>query len=219
MTLKSMLSAGASAAETIDFDSAVEHYYQALYQFAFSLSGSASEAADLTQETYRVLLVKSGQIRETKKIKSWLFTTLYREFLKGRHHLSRFPEVELEEAVEELPTVSAGELERIDSHLVISALEDLDERYRAPVAMFYLEDLSYKEIAELLEMPIGTVMSRLSRGKLILRQKLAKIYATETTEPPSMIKNAPAQSRVAKTSKPPAREVRARPPGSALALP
>ena len=62
------------------------------------LTGQASDAADLTQETYPILLVKGDQIRDPSRVKSWLFTTLYREFLHRRRHLSRFPEIELEEA-------------------------------------------------------------------------------------------------------------------------
>lgn len=166
----------------LDFDAVVEEFYEALYQFAFSLSRSASDAADLTQETYRVFLLKAEQIRDPRKIKSWLFTTLYREFLKGRHRLSRFPEVELEEAADELPVVTPSEVDKMGGALVLAALESVEDKYRAPIALFYLDNLSYREIAEVLNLPIGTVMSRLSRGKLVLRQKLSAIFAAEATE-------------------------------------
>lgn len=159
-------------AAAIDFDAVVEQFYQGLYQFAFGLTGNASDAADLTQETYRVLLLKSGQIRDPQKIKSWLFTTLYREFLGRRRHLVRFPELDVAEAESELPAIDAAQAENLDANVVISALQTLEEKYRAPLIMFYLEELSYKEIAAVLEVPIGTVMSRLSRGKQILRQRL-----------------------------------------------
>jgi RNA polymerase sigma-70 factor (ECF subfamily) len=184
MNVDSLLGKDAQAA-AIDFDAAVERFYEALYQFGFSLSGNASDAADLTQETYRVLLLKAEQIRDPQKVKSWLFTTLYREFLRGRQHLSRFPEVELEEAADDLPVISAANVDELDAAAVLSAVQALEEKYRAPVAMFYLDDLPYKEIAEILDIPIGTVMSRLSRGKLALRQKLSEIFADKATGPRS----------------------------------
>src|SRR6266704_3010573 len=62
--------------------------------------------------------------------------------------------------------------EALDGSLVAAALQQLDEKYLAPLAMFYLEELSYKEMAEVLGLPIGTIMSRLSRGKEILRRRL-----------------------------------------------
>lgn len=183
MILEKMVGLKGSEAAGIDFDAAVEQFYEALFQFAFSLSGNASDAADLTQETYRVLLLKAGQIRDPQKLKSWLFTTLYREFLKGRGHLSRFPEVELDEATVELPVVNAAGVDELDSTAVLSALQGLEEKYRAPVALFYLDDLSYKEIAQVLDVPIGTVMSRLARGKGILRQRLSELFSTHPGEP------------------------------------
>lgn len=167
----------------IDFDRAVEEFYEALYQFAFRLTGNASDAADLTQETYQVLLRKAEDIRAPHKVRPWLFTTLYREFLRGRAHLGRFPEVELEEAEHELPTISPGDVEALDAGLIRDALQGLESKYRVPVALFYLEDLSYKEIAEMLGVPIGTVMSRLSRGKLALRQALAWAFADKDPGP------------------------------------
>jgi RNA polymerase sigma-70 factor (ECF subfamily) len=62
----------------------------------------------------------------------------------------------------------------LDGATVVQALRQLDETFRAPLALFYLEDHSYRDIAEVLEIPIGTVMSRISRGKELLRKQLVK---------------------------------------------
>ena len=162
----------AEPAAGVDYDWAVEQFYAPLYKFAFGLAGSESDAADLTQDTYRVLLTKSDAIRDARKVKSWLFTTLYRQFLGRRRHATRFPETPVESAEWELPTITASHAESLDGTFVVAALQQLDEKYRAPLAMFYLEELSYKEMAEVLGLPIGTIMSRMSRGKEILRRRL-----------------------------------------------
>ena len=127
-------------ATPIDFEAAVELHYDALYRFAFGLAGKASDAADLTQETYRTLLVKSDQIRDRDKVKSWLFTTLYRYFLRTRRRITKFPEVELDAVEPEMPAVDAIQVDNADSKMIIEALQSLDEMFRAPLVMFYLQD-------------------------------------------------------------------------------
>ena len=157
----------------IDFEDLVNAHYEALYRFALSLSKGEAQAADLTQQTFFLWAKKGHQLRDASKAKSWLFTTLYREFLGGARRSARFPEVELEDAGSELPATAPGIVQSIDGTLAIAALQAVDEIYRIPLALFYLEDFSYKEIAELITTPIGTVMSRLSRGKAQLRRFFA----------------------------------------------
>lgn len=156
----------------LDYDRAVEEFYQPLYKFAFGLTGKESDAADLTQDAYQVLLTKGGQIRDAAKLKSWLFTTLYRKFLIRHRHNTRFPEVQVEAADWELPAVDANVNDHLDAQTVLAALQALEEKYRAPLVLYYLEDHSYREIATTLDLPVGTIMSRLSRGKAMLRQQL-----------------------------------------------
>ena len=155
-----------------DFELLVDRHYTALYRFAFSMAKSASEAADLTQQTFYLWAAKGHQLRDRAKVKSWLFTTLYREYVSTYRHQTKFQHVELVDAAPELPSVAPSVFNDIDGGTVIAALSQVDEAYRAPLTLFYLEELSYKEIAGVLEVPIGTVMSRLSRGKAQLRQLL-----------------------------------------------
>jgi RNA polymerase sigma-70 factor (ECF subfamily) len=108
-------------------------------------------------------------------VKTWLFTTLYREFLAARRKQTRFPHVEIEFAAAELPTVAPATVNRLDSVQVFAALGQLDEIYQAPVALFYLQDFSYNEIAEALDIPLGTVKSRLTRGLARLHNALTEI--------------------------------------------
>ena len=141
-----------------------------LYRFALSLSRDPFEAADLTQQTFLLWATKGDQLREESKVKTWLFTSLYREFLRGerKRGLESGSEDQLPDL--ECPPMVANNL---DGETVVRALLELEEVYRAPLSLFYLQEHSYKEIADILDLPIGTVMSRISRGKAQLRKQLA----------------------------------------------
>jgi RNA polymerase sigma-70 factor (ECF subfamily) len=146
------------------FDSVVTDYYQPLYRFAFSLTHAEADACDLTQQTFYVWATKGHQVRDHSKTRSWLFTTMHRAFLQSRRREIRFPHRELLEADADEMLVDPVSAAALDSARVLEALGRLDEHYRAAVALFYLEDCSYKEIAEILDVPMGTVKSRLARG-------------------------------------------------------
>ncbi len=159
--------------QELDFDQLVSDYYQPLYRFALSLTEREAEACDLTQQTFFLWASKGQQLRDRSKVKSWLFTTLHREFLGSRRRNTRFPHHEIESVEHELPSVSPATVNEMDAAVVMQALWKVDEVYRAPLMLFYLEDHSYLEIAAVLEVPVGTVMSRLARGKAQLRALLA----------------------------------------------
>jgi len=167
----------------MDFESLVACHYKPLYQFAFSLTRDEADACDLTQQTFCIWAAKGHQLRDESKVKTWLFTTLHREFLGARRRLVRFPHVELEQATAELPAVPPAPLNQLDIAQVLAALARLNEIYRAPVALFYLQDCSYSEIAEILEVPIGTVKSRLARGLERLHQLLMGGMVTGSVPP------------------------------------
>jgi len=162
-----------------DSASVVESYYRALYQFALSLTGSEADAWDLTQHTFYTWSVKGEQLRDGSKVKAWLFTTLYRAFLQARRSESRFPHYELTQVGGELPTISAPFESGLDSAKVLEALGTLDETFRAPLALFYLDDCPYKQIAQILNVPLGTVKSRIARGIAQLQKLLAPAESCE----------------------------------------
>ena len=156
-----------------DFESLVARFYAPLYQFAFSLTRVEAEACDLTQQTFTIWAAKGHQLRDSSKVKAWLFTTLHREFLDSRRRQTRFPHFELEAVAAELPALAPAAVNRLDTAYVLEVLARLDEVFQAPVALFYLQDYSYEEIAQILEVPLGTVKSRLARGLAKLQQLLA----------------------------------------------
>lgn len=164
--------------ETSQYQDLVDAHYRALYRFAMSLAGDEATAWDLTQETFLRWSKKGHQLRDVGKAKTWLFTTLYREFLAGRRRQSRFVAEDVNAIAQTTVEFGADAVVPLDGSAVLDALARVREEYRAALALFYLQSHSYREIAEILKVPIGTVMSRLSRGKSELRHLLA-----DTAEP------------------------------------
>ena len=163
--------------QTINLEAAVTNFYQPLYWFAYSLTRNEAEALDLTQQTFLILTQHAHQIRAQEKLKSWLFTTLRREFLKVARRQSSHPEVEFHPGQHDTPSAEDAGSTAADARTILEALDQVDEIYRVALKLFYLGELSYREIADTLEVPVGTVMSRLSRGREQLRTKLATLEA------------------------------------------
>jgi RNA polymerase sigma-70 factor, ECF subfamily len=157
----------------LDFESLVEQFYAPLYRFALSLTHDQSDACDLTQQTFFIWATKGQQLKDSSKVKSWLFTTMHRQFLQLHRRQERFRECELSEVESELPQLDPVMMTFVDGQAVVSALSDVDAVYRSAVSLFYLEDFSYNEIGELLDIPLGTVKSRIARGIAQLQAALA----------------------------------------------
>jgi RNA polymerase sigma-70 factor, ECF subfamily len=151
-----------------EFEKVVNLYYRDLYRFGFSLTRNEADACDLTQQTFYIWANKGYQLRNLANVKGWLFTTLHREFLQTCRRRERFSDEPISEAAQNLPHVSADVVNRMDAQTMVEALGQIDEGYRAPLVLYYMEDLSYKEIADQLEIPLGTVQSRIARGKMHL---------------------------------------------------
>jgi len=159
--------------DPLDPKTIVEAHYANLFRFALSLSRDQSAAWDLTQQTFYLWAKKGHQLREPGKVKSWLFTTLYHEFLATRRRERHFISDEMSEDEHAAPQPAPDALHPFDGAAVHEALLRLKDEYRAALTLFYLKSNSYKEIAEILGIPIGTVMSRISRGKAELRKLLS----------------------------------------------
>jgi RNA polymerase sigma factor (sigma-70 family) len=165
----------------LEFQTLVDQFYAPLYRFAMSLTRTESDAGDLVQDTFTIWAAKGHQLQDLAKVKSWLFTTLHRRFLESQRRLVRFPHVEISAADHELPAVDPGSVNQLDARLAAELLSQVDPQYRAAVALFYLEDYSYNEIAGVLEVPLGTVKSRIARG---LAQLKALLVVRTPSHPP-----------------------------------
>jgi RNA polymerase sigma-70 factor (ECF subfamily) len=156
-------------------------HYESLYRYAFRLSGSSSEAEDLTQETFCQAQSKLGQLRDATRAKAWLFSILRNAYLRRLRVSKQEHRIPFED-LGEIPERPSEPLPEVDPGQLQQALSELPEAYRTPVILFYFEEFSYRAIAEHIEVPIGTVMSRLARAKLFLRQKLLPAIKSSAEE-------------------------------------
>ncbi len=151
------------------FEELVEMHYEALYRFGYSLCKSPDIASDLVQQAFCIWAEKGHQLKDKSKAKTWLFTTLYREYLRLSKKGKKFIGDDISELEYSLPAPAVDNERLLDGKYAVYLLGTLDEIFKAPLVLFFLQQHSYKEIAEILDIPIGTVMSRISRGKELLK--------------------------------------------------
>lgn len=164
------------SAPTLTFEQIVDAHYTGLYRFAMSMCKQESTAQDLVQQTFLQWAKKGDTLRDTSKVKTWLFTTIYREYLSITRRDKKHEHVEFEPDLHGSSQNEEDSVQpRVENVTLQLALDQLDPNYRAPLVLFYLKELSYRDIAEALSMPIGTVMSRLSRAKDALRATLIRL--------------------------------------------
>jgi RNA polymerase sigma-70 factor (ECF subfamily) len=148
---------------TVDVAQLVAEHHQAVYRYAYRLTGSIQDAEDLAQQVFLVAQRKLGQLRKLDSARKWLFVILRHCFLRDRQRRRPVLAVDLRLNIDSVPADPPGE--EIDRDRLQRALNELPEAFRLVLVMFYFEDCSYREMAERLDVPIGTVMSRLARAK------------------------------------------------------
>ncbi len=144
-----------------------------VFRVANYLTRDREEAEDLTQETFAEALKSFHRYTPDTNCRAWLVTILYHLNSKRRHKLGRLKLVEdTEEQIAQTVAFVPPVPQQITDEEILQALERIPQQFRAVVVLTDVEDFSYKEVAELLNAPIGTVMSRLHRGRKLLRQQL-----------------------------------------------
>jgi len=159
----------------------VEDHYTALYRYAYRLTGSAGDAEDLTQETFCQAQLKLNQLRDQTRVKGWLFSILRNAYLHRRRARRHEGLVSLDGVAEPVERTSEP-LPEVDPGRLQQALDEMPEEFRTPIILYFFEEFSYREIAEHMEVPLGTVMSRLARAKAHLRARLLPAAASTLAE-------------------------------------
>lgn len=152
--------------------------FDQLYNLAHWLTRDRTDAEDLVQETYAKALKEFKSFEEGTNLRAWMFTILRNTFLTSRTGLKVQNTALMEDEFDggDIATHNITPesllLQLESSQSVMNALAELPVPYREMILLSDIEELSYKEIAQVLSVPIGTVMSRLSRGRKMLRQAL-----------------------------------------------
>jgi len=147
----------------------VAEHYQRLYRYGYRLTGQAADAEDLVQQCFLTAQEKFDQLRQTADAGGWLCAILRTTYLRNVRRPRPLAASGLEVDVESIPAASTPP---IDREALQGCLNELPPEFKVVVLMFYFEHQSYRQIAELLDLPVGTVMSRLSRAKSHLRRQL-----------------------------------------------
>lgn len=150
------------------FNAWVQEHYRFLLRGAWGLTGSRETAEELVQDAFEIAWRQQDQLRRKDSVRAWLFQILRHEALR---HLSSTPSmVSWDEEHDQLQQVQPDGLDlRLD---LIAALQRLSVAHRDILVLFYLQDLDYREMASALEIPAGTVMSRLARARGELQKLL-----------------------------------------------
>jgi RNA polymerase sigma-70 factor (ECF subfamily) len=161
----------------------VEEHYGALYRYAFRLCGSSADADDLTQDAFLQAQAKLHQLRDWERAKAWLFSILRNAYLH-RIRASKQQNCVSLEGVGEIPDRSPEPVPPVDPDKLQESLNELPEAFRTPIILYYFDSFTYRDIAEQMDLPLGTVMSRLARAKAYLRARLLPALAEVVGEGP-----------------------------------
>jgi RNA polymerase sigma-70 factor (ECF subfamily) len=172
------------------FEAEALPHLDSVFRIAMWLERNRAEAEDLVQETFRQALESFHRYTPGTNCRAWLMTILHHVRSNRRRGKARAPVVEdpddkLAAAVPFVPPVP----EHLTDEEMLAALRRIPEQYQDVILMSDVEELTYKEIASTLDIPMGTVMSRLHRGRALLRQELTKPGARVVEFPPAGARN------------------------------
>lgn len=155
----------------LNIQTLVHEFHGPVFRYCYRLVGTVADAEDLAQQTFLIAQQKLHQVREPDKVDRWLLRIARSCFLKECRKRAPVSAGSIELEVDEIPAAHEHGSD-IDPQLLQQAIDRLPAEFKVVLTMFYFDELSYKEIAAQLELPMGTIMSRLSRAKSRLRAHL-----------------------------------------------
>lgn len=190
--LQQQLVAGLQAGDEAAYEELIQQYQQPVYNLVYRLLADPAEACDVVQEVFLKIFRKIGSFRGDSALKTWIYRIAVNEAHNhsrwhGRHHRGQIG-LEGDEETRGLSErlASPGDspydyvLDRERHHMLQAALAELNPAFRSVIVLRDVEDLSYEEIAEILQLPLGTVKSRILRGREALRKAMERQLEART---------------------------------------
>ena len=187
---------GGAAVQTAQW---VADHHEVLYRYAYRLSGAGADAEDLVQQAYLIAHQNAHQVRDANCVRGWLFAVLRNCYCKQRRRRGPLSAASVELDVNQVAADIAPE--PIDQTALQKAIDSLGDEFKIVVLMFYFEYQSYRQIAEQLQIPLGTVMSRLARAKAQLKRQLFEGERDRSQPPLGPPKLARATSRLVEAAR------------------
>ena len=156
-----------------DFETTALPILADLYRVSVRVAPDAAAAEDLVQETMLEAWKSFHRFQQGTNCRAWLFKILFRCVGHRRRKVNPIDRADAGEELDRIPDRSPTAPERMSDEEILAALDGIPEQFREPVLLADVEEFSYKEIASILEVPVGTVMSRLYRGRRLLRSYLS----------------------------------------------
>lgn len=162
-----------------------------LYNMALRYTGNTHDAEDLLQDTLYMGFKRFQSLRDPDKIRAWLLRIMRNRHIRLSRKNKRSVAAQFNESVDYAdvleqfhtqPNVADLVEQKLETEKLLLLVSKMPEKYQTPLLLFYMEDMSYQEISELIEIPMGTVMSRLSRAKSRLKAALVKRDSTKKSK-------------------------------------
>lgn len=184
-----------------EFVNLIEEHSQSLFSTACRLTGNYNDAEDLVQHTYLRAYKAFSSLKSDSNLKAWLFKILVNNFINHYRYNNRRPNhissedcelenwdpIDIPDVVEQVSESNLYDLEFAEDDIKRS-VESIPESFRTVFLLNALEDMSYKEISDIVNCPVGTVMSRLHRARIMIRERLEQMQSVVLKNP--VIKNA-----------------------------
>jgi RNA polymerase sigma-70 factor (ECF subfamily) len=158
------------------FETEAMQHINDLYRTALRLTRDTAEADDLVQETYMQAWKSFGRYEPGTNCRAWLYKILFNKF--DHHRRKKYTQAKYFQEADEFVFTNSAYSPSVPDHLtdteIIAALDKLRDHYRSVVLLADVHDFDYKEVAQILDIPIGTVMSRLNRARTQLKKSLAR---------------------------------------------